>query len=111
MYEYRAQLDRSSYSGGVIDGDTLVLDIDLGWDVWLRGQHCRLLGIDAPERHTDAGKRAKQYLESVLGDHLVVKTTKDKTGSFGRMLVTVFRDGRDLNELMVKSGHAKVRMK
>jgi micrococcal nuclease len=103
MYEYRAKLVR------VIDGDTVVLDVDLGWNVWLRGQHCRLLGIDAPERYTDAGKRSKEYLDAIIGTELTIKTDVDKTCSFKRMLVTLFRDGRNLNDQMVESGNAKVR--
>ena len=103
MYEYRARLVR------VVDGDTVVLDVDLGWGVWLHGQHCRLRGIDAPERYTPDGPRATEYLEAIIGDALIIKTDVDKTGSFKRMLVTLFRDGRNLNDQMVSSGNAKAR--
>jgi len=86
-----------------------VLDVDLGWNVWIHEQHCRLLGIDAPERYTDAGKRSKDYMEAIIGTELTIKTDVDKTCSFKRMLVTLFRDGRNLNDQMVESGNATQR--
>ncbi len=46
MYLYKAKLVR------VIDGDTIDLDIDLGFDVWLKKQRIRLAGIDSPECRT-----------------------------------------------------------
>lgn len=101
MYEYRAILDR------VVDGDTVVLHVDLGWNVWLRHQHCRLAGIDAPERYTEDGKHAKTYLESIIGEDLVITTDVDKTGSFKRMLVTLFCAGQNINERMLASGNAE----
>ena len=51
MWEYRAGLVR------VIDGDTYVLDIDLGFHVTVR-EHVRLWGIDCPEHNTAAGRAA-----------------------------------------------------
>ena len=46
MYHYKAKLLR------VVDGDTIDVDIDLGFDVWLRKQRIRLAGIDTPESRT-----------------------------------------------------------
>ena len=46
MYEYRCKLIR------VIDGDTMDIDIDLGFGVWLKGERVRLYGIDTPESRT-----------------------------------------------------------
>ena len=43
MYEYRCRIDR------VIDGDTVDVDIDLGFGVWMRKERVRILGIDTPE--------------------------------------------------------------
>ena len=103
MYEYKARVVR------VVDGDTVVLDIDLGLHVSLKQQHCRLLGIDAPERYSDEGKRAKKHLESIIGDEIIIKTDLDKLGSFHRILVTLFKSGVNLNQQMVATGNAKVR--
>ena len=55
MYEYKAVLVR------VIDGDTIDVDIDLVFDVWLKKQRVRLAGIDAPE------SRTRNKAEKVLG--------------------------------------------
>ena len=46
MYEYRAKLLR------VIDGDTVDVDIDLGFGVWMHKERIRLYGIDTPESRT-----------------------------------------------------------
>lgn len=103
MYEYQCKLVR------VIDADTVVLDVDLGWNVWLTKQHCRLRGINAPERYTEEGKRATEYMHAIVGQEMVITTDVDKTGSFKRMLVTLFRDGLNINEELVRAGHAVIR--
>ena len=46
MYEYRCRIDR------VVDGDTVDVDIDLGFGVWLRKERVRMYGIDTPESRT-----------------------------------------------------------
>ena len=46
MYEYRCKIVK------VIDGDTVDVDIDLGFGIWMRGERVRLLGIDTPESRT-----------------------------------------------------------
>ena len=52
MYEYGIRYKR------LIDGDTFVCDIDLGFGIWLVDQHCRLFGVDTPEKNTKTGKAA-----------------------------------------------------
>jgi micrococcal nuclease len=104
-YVYSATLVR------VIDGDTVVVDIDLGCEMWLRGQHCRLYGINAPEPHTktrEAGDAATAYLNLLLqnSDEILVRTHFDKRGSFKRLLVDLFVEGMDINAAMVEAGHA-----
>ena len=54
MYEYGIRYKR------LIDGDTFVCDIDLGFGIWLVDQHCRLFGVDTPEKNTDEGKAAAE---------------------------------------------------
>ena len=74
----------------VIDGDTMVVSIDLGFNLALT-QTIRIKGIDAPETRTTAvkekarGQAAKAFAETWLqGKHLLIKTTKDD--KYGRML-------------------------
>ena len=78
----------------VIDGDTADIDIDLGFDVWLRDQRVRFMGIDTPESRTKDkvekvfGNYAKAYVKGHLpiGSKQTLITYKDGTGKFGRIL-------------------------
>ena len=64
MYEYNCKLDR------VIDGDTVDVDIDLGFNHWIHGERIRLFGIDTPESRTSDkvekryGLLAKEFVQS-----------------------------------------------
>ena len=78
MYEYKCRIVK------VIDGDTVDVDIDLGFGVWLRKQRVRLVGIDTPESRTKDleekkyGLAAKEFLtKCVTSGGLTIKTTKD----------------------------------
>lgn len=86
MYEYRAKIRR------VVDGDTVDVDIDLGFGVWLKKQRVRLYGIDTPESRTrdlvekKFGLMAKEFLKKELADGAVLKTRLDGKGKYGRIL-------------------------
>jgi endonuclease YncB( thermonuclease family) len=110
MYEYAAKVKR------VIDGDSIVLDIDLGFDVILKDQSIRLLGIDAPESRTrDAiekvfGNLAKERVIKFCEDsnnEVFVETYLDSTGKFGRILGRIHnKNGENLNQIMLESNLA-----
>jgi micrococcal nuclease len=76
MYEYKATIVR------VVDGDTVDVDIDLGFDVWLRSQRIRLFGVDTPECRTRNkatkahGLLAKKYVQEALklGEVYAIRT-------------------------------------
>jgi len=79
----------------VIDGDTVDVDIDLGFDVWLKKQRIRLFGVDTPESRTrdleekKYGIRAKNFVKGRLpiGSRQVLRTKLDDSrGKFGRIL-------------------------
>jgi len=78
----------------VVDGDTVDVDIDLGFGVWNRGERIRVLGIDTPESRTrdkvekTYGILAKNFVKSYLpvGSVQTLQTEKDSTGKFGRIL-------------------------
>jgi endonuclease YncB( thermonuclease family) len=76
----------------VIDGDTLELNIDLGFDSWIK-EKVRLRGVDTPEQTTNLGKIAKKYVQDRLDKvkFVVCKTYKDD--KYGRMLADVFVGG------------------
>ena len=88
MHTYKCTILR------VVDGDTVDVDIDLGFGVWLRKERVRILGIDTPESRTrdltekKYGLAAKQFVKDILlvGSKQRLITEKDKTGKFGRIL-------------------------
>ena len=102
MYEYKAIIRK------IVDGDTCDVDIDLGFDVWLRDQRIRLHGIDTPEcrtrnkREKAHGLLAKEYVQKALVvGRTYVLTTKEK-GKFGRFLGE-FKTGKGaITKLLVK---------
>jgi micrococcal nuclease len=107
MYEYQA-IARQAY-----DGDTIRLDIDLGFGIWRHNEPIRLLGIDAPELGTPLGPAARDYLRDKLpiGAPLVIQTAKDKSDKYGRLLGVIWPGtapiGASVNELLIHAGHAR----
>lgn len=110
MYEYKTKVVR------VVDGDTVDVDIDLGFGVWLRKERIRLLGIDTPESRTrdrvekKYGLAAKSFLKNALGSSPTLRTSKDGKGKFGRILgeflVSTEAGDININELLVDNHHA-----
>ena len=88
MHTYKCTILR------VVDGDTVDVDIDLGFGVWMRKERIRVLGIDTPESRTRDktekvyGNLAKEFVKDFLpiGSKQTLITEKDKTGKFGRIL-------------------------
>jgi len=107
MYEYKATIIRW------VDGDTVDVDIDLGFGLIYKKQRIRLYGIDAYETRTRdleekaKGFAAKEFVESVapVGDKIILKTYKDD--KYGRMLGEIFIDGKNLNSWLTHEGHAR----
>ena len=98
----------------VVDGDTVDVIIDLGFDL-TKKERVRLAGIDTPESRTRdleekaMGLEAKDHLTDMLkgADKLIVKTEKD--GKYGRMLGWFYRDEDtkySINETMIEQGYA-----
>lgn len=105
MYQYKATVNR------VIDGDSVILDIDLGFNTWLNNQSIRLHGIDTPETRTrdlvekQQGLLAKNRVLELLtpGDTVVIKTILDKHEKFGRILGQIeLENGINLNQLLIE---------
>lgn len=94
----------------VVDGDTLDVEVDLGFDISHK-MRLRLDGIDAPERYTAGGKIATNWLLERLTSRvqIVIKTKKDKQEKFGRYLAEVFLlgDSVSLNAQMMQADLAK----
>ena len=113
MYEYKANLIK------VVDGDTVDVDIDLGFGVWLKDERVRIAGIDTPESRTRDqveklfGLAAKKRVQELLADKVVLKTFaakdgEDMKGKFGRILGDFYvgNDKKLLTEVMIDEGHA-----
>jgi len=112
MYEYRVKIVK------IIDGDTVDVDIDLGFGVWMHKERVRLFGIDTPESRTSDleekkyGLAAKKFLTGMLDDEggIILKTHKDKTGKFGRILGELWRTtnyaDQSINNYMIDKHHA-----
>jgi micrococcal nuclease len=111
MYEYRVKKVHK-----IVDGDTIDVDIDLGFSVSFFSR-VRLAGIDTPEsRTTDAREKAlglevKEKLKKELAaaKDVVIKTEKpDSSEKYGRILGWVFLDGSEvsLNQKLINEGYA-----
>jgi micrococcal nuclease len=114
MYEYRCKVIK------VIDGDTVDVDIDLGFDIIIKGERVRIMGIDTPESRTrdkvekKFGLASKARLKELIGGKSgpILKTQinrkgEDMRGKFGRILGDfVTDDGRLVTEILVEEGHA-----
>jgi micrococcal nuclease len=100
----------------VVDGDTIDVDIDLGFDISFSSR-VRLAGIDTPESRTAdkaekaLGLEAKAYLKAAIDSakSVVIKTEKmDSSEKYGRILGWVYIDGdtESLNDKMINDGYA-----
>ena len=111
MYEYKAKLVK------VVDGDTVDVDIDLGFGVWLKDERVRVMGIDTPESRTRDkvekvfGLAAKDRVEELVKKDMTLKTFaakdgEDMKGKFGRILGDfIMDDDRMVTEVMADEGH------
>jgi micrococcal nuclease len=101
VYEYNARVIR------IVDGDTVHLEVDLGFDVKRRDSF-RLFGINAPEHGTAEGEAATAYLKTLIkvDDVIMLRTRKDKREKYGRYLAQLAVAGIDVNANMIESGHA-----
>jgi len=105
MYHYKAVLVR------VVDGDTIDVDIDLGFDVWLKKQRIRLAGIDAPESRTRnkaekaLGLAAKARLVELCSGEIQIESLGK--GKYGRILgIPRTSEGTSICQILIDEGHA-----
>lgn len=108
MYKYQATVRRW------IDGDTVDVDIDLGFGLIYSNQRLRLYGIDAWESRTrdldekEKGLAATAFVNEVapVGSKITIVTYKE--GKYGRILAEIFLDDyTNLNKLLTEKGHAE----
>ena len=107
MYEYDCKIVR------VVDGDTVDVDIDLGFDTWRCGERIRFYGIDTPECRTRnaeekaAGFLAKEFVEDTLHVGETYKLTTKEKGKFGRYLgVIMLSNKTSINAALISENLA-----
>ena len=111
MYEYKVKITR------VIDGDTVDADVDLGFDLFVKDR-IRLMAIDTPESRTRnksekiLGLASKKRLKELCAMHkgkIILKTSKEGKGKFGRILGSIYAEGSEVsfNDILISEGHAR----
>ena len=114
MFEYFCKVTR------VVDGDTIDVEVDLGFDI-LHKARVRMMGIDTPESRTRnleekaLGLASKARLKELLASRKVkLETSKEGKGKFGRILATVWASDKkglaeyvNINEKLIEEGHAR----
>jgi len=113
MYEYKCKILR------VVDGDTVDIDIDLGFGIWMHKERVRMMGIDTPESRTRDkvekafGLASKDRLKELLPigsiQHLkteIDRSGEDKKGKFGRILGDFIVDDKRATDILIEEGHA-----
>lgn len=107
FYQYRASLEK------IIDGDTCVCSIDVGFDTYMR-KYVRLAGINAPELNSTseeirtAAMASKTYLESILPVGSVFIVNSKKLDPYRRPIAEIYLPGNpvSINQQMIDAGHA-----
>ena len=106
MYEYKA------YVRKIYDGDTITVDIDLGFGIILHNQKIRLVRINAPEirgEQREKGLVSRDALRNKISNKwIIVKTQKDKKGKWGRWLGEIWLEDKCINDWLISEGLAEV---
>jgi micrococcal nuclease len=111
MYQYKCKINK------VLDGDTVDIDLDLGFNIVLANQRVRMAGVDTPESRTankeekPRGLLSKKKLAEKLpvGSWQIIETQRSDNNDdkFGRILgVFILEDGTKVNEWLIKNNYA-----
>lgn len=93
----------------VVDGDTISLRLDLGWHIYT-DKNCRVLGVNAPEVSTSAGRAAKGWAGVTLPTGLKVTFISKQLDKYGRPLGNIIYGPAhaDFGTDLIAAGHAVV---
>jgi micrococcal nuclease len=111
MYQYKCKINK------VLDGDTVDVNLDLGFNIILANQHVRMAGIDTPESRTTnkeekpRGLLSKKKLAEKLpvDSWQIIETQRSDNNDdkFGRILgVFILEDGTKVNDWLIKNNYA-----
>lgn len=100
----------------VVDGDTFDIDLDLGFNIWIRNFRVRLLGLDTPESYRPKSKLEKKAAllisedlrNKVLNKKITIQSIKYLDGKFGRPLIDVWVNKLKINNYLITNNLAKV---
>ena len=110
LYQYKAFVTK------VYDGDTITVEVDLGFKTFVKGEKIRLNRINTPEVRGDSreeGLKSRDYLRSlILNKEIILETMKDKKGKYGRYLGDIYMKDNDenwlnINDHLVDKGFAE----
>ena len=108
LYHYRAKVI------DVYDGDSIKVEIDLGFGVHQTPVTLRLYGLNAPEvrgAQRQEGLVSRDWLRAkILGEKVTIKTIRDKKGKYGRYLAVVFLGDQNINDQLVAEGLAEYKV-
>jgi|TARA_B110000037_G_scaffold13893_1_gene14615 micrococcal nuclease len=99
----------------IVDGDTVDVNIDLGFGIWLYKERIRIAGIDTPEKRTrdkvekifGLAATAKAHTLIAEGSSVIIRTHRDKAGKYGRTMGDfILEDGSFYTSRMIQSHHA-----
>ena len=106
LYTYKAKCV------SVYDGDSITLDIDLGFNHWMLNQKIRLFGIDTPEirgpERPEGLVSADRLRGLIEGKDVIMVSHRDRAGKYGRWLATIYIDNININKLLLEEGWAKI---
>jgi len=106
LYTYNARCTQ------VYDGDSITVDIDLGFNHWMLNQKIRLFGINTPEvrgSERPSGLIARDRLRGLIeGRDIILASHRDRAGKYGRWLGTIYIDDININKLLLDEGLATI---
>jgi micrococcal nuclease len=111
VYQYKCKINK------VLDGDTVDIDLDLGFNIVLANQRVRMAGVDTPESRTSnkeekpRGLLSKKKLAEKIpvGSWQIIETQRSDNNDdkFGRILgVFILEDGTKVNDWLIKNNYA-----
>jgi len=105
LYHYRGTVVK------VYDGDTVTVDIDVGFNITMKREKVRLFRINTPEirgAEKPLGIISRDWLRGkILDKEIMLVTVKDKKGKYGRWLADIWIDGVCVNDELVSNGLAE----
>jgi len=106
LYRYNARCT------SVYDGDSITIDIDLGFNHWMLNQKIRLFGINTHEvrgAERPSGLIARDRLRGLIeGRDIILASHRDRAGKYGRWLGTIYIDDININKLLLDEGLATI---